>query len=200
MATVWNPADLTNITLSSTNHIAAGQFNANGGVRAAPTVHATGKWYFELSGITVDGAVNLGTENGGAALVGAGDISIDVGGNFHYPAGTTSTGGGSPAGHTVCFAIDLDNLLAWVRYDGGAWVGNGVGAGVPSSGTNGGSLATITTPQAIHAFLQGTAGGPPHGTCTINAGDSAFAQAVPSGFTGWDSPAVFPYVQSKVIF
>lgn len=199
MATVWNPSDEVNVGLSVGNHVATGVANTNGAVRSIGSTHSSGKWYLELSGIVSSGGSSgFGIYDTSGTLTSGPDIYIDPGGTFHFHGGTHLTGEGAPDGHVVSFAIDFDNGLAWCRYDAGTWHGNSGSAGDPSSGLNGGIITGINLPQSIMAFLQSLAG--QHSTCTINAGDSAFVNTVPAGFTGWDQPVIFRYAQSRVIF
>ena len=184
MATVWNPADKTaSISLSNTNHTAVTTVGGNEGVRATPTYHgASGKWYLEYTGITF-GAGNScrwGFADAGLSLgTATGVMGVDTAGNVNGGAGSM---GSSPAGKTVCIAMDFDNKRMWARYDGGSWVGNG-GSADPAANTNGLDISTgFTLPVIPYTRLQFA------GTGTLNCGDSAFVQAVPSGFLGWDAP------------
>jgi hypothetical protein len=85
---------------------------------------------------------------------------------------------GTVAGHTVCFAVDLDNNLLWVRIDNGNW--NGSGTANPATGTGG--IAIPERPALDpHAFLQNA--------CTVDivSDSGSWAQTAPSGFSDWNT-------------
>lgn len=194
MATVWNAADeTTNITLSNTNHTATSTAGGNNGIRSIGVSHSTGKWYLEFTNIlSPGGSGSYGFAVAGDALGGAGQCGVDPGGNLHGTGGTTAMGS-APDGKTLAFAIDLDHGKIWARYDAGAWVGDGTAGADPSSNTHG-LVNAPTVPLLLHTWLQNNPG-----HVTLNAGDSAFVQSVPSGFTAWDSPVIFPTAQSRII-
>jgi hypothetical protein len=196
MATVWDPADkTTNITLSSGNHIATTTGGAgNEGVRASPTYHgASGKWYLEYTGISFGHTSRWGFTSAMETLGDtAGVLGIDTAGWINAGAGGPC---GDPTGHTVCFAMDFDNKKMWVRYDGGAWVGNGGASPDPATDTNGVDITGFTSPVVPYFYGQFSGD-----TGTLNCGDSAFVQAIPSGFTAWDSiPPPPPVSYGQVI-
>ena len=182
MATVWNPADKTaHVSLSNTNHTAtAVTGGGNDGVRATPTYHgASGKRYLEYTGITHAYSSRWGLADAGLAL---GDSSpvlgVDTAGYINGGYGPI----GDPAGHTVCFALDFDNKRMWVRYDAGSWVGNG-GTPDPATNTSGIDISANAFPVIPYMYVQYSTD-----TGTLNCGDSAFVQAIPSGFLAWDAP------------
>jgi hypothetical protein len=198
MTTTWNPSDDTGTwTFTSTNHIAthSGGFE-NAYVRATTgAAHSSGKWYLEYTSVTSNAGADglkIGFGNTSVsisnALDDANSANIDNSGNIH-PLGALSLG--APDGHTLCMAIDLDNKLFWVRFDGGSWHGDSTGlAGDPVAGTHGCAI-TSALPMTPAFYSQNNFGGPPqHDTATINAGDNAFSFSIPSGFLGWDAPPV----------
>lgn len=82
------------------------------------------------------------------------------------------------AGHTNCFAVDLDNLLIWARTDDRPW--NGDVLADPSTSTGGLSLATLVLPSAPMVMCN------VFDTVTCDFGDQGFRFAPPSGFVaGW---------------
>ena len=199
MATVWNPADKTvNITLSVGNHVATTTGSAgNEGVRAHSTYHgSSGKWYLEYTGITHAHTSRWGFADAGYTLGNSsGILGLDTSGDVNGGTPTPMTGVlGDPAGHTACFAMDFDNKRMWVRYDGGLW--NGIVASNPATNTGGIDISTgFTLPVTPYFYGQFTAD-----AGTLNCGDSAFVQAIPSGFTAWDStPPVPPVSYGQVI-
>lgn len=188
MTTAWNPADKdAAITLTSTNHVASSVSGGNNGVRSTGVTHSSGKWYMEYTDILSPGGSGA---YGFAALAdtlgAAGQLGVGVSGTF-FGAGGSVAVGSAPDGKTVAFAVDLDNLKAWIRYDAGSWVGNGVGSPDPSTNTGGLDITGSTLPLYLHAWLQNNPG-----HVTVNAGDSAFVQAIPSGFLAWDAPIPNP--------
>lgn len=193
MATKWNPADKgANITLSSTDHVATNS-SGNSGVRSIGITHQTGKWYFEFPAYDnigagsghlgcVDSSYNLNSTppNGGAFC------GVDPAGNLVSSVGTHASGLGNPDGHHVSMAVDFDNNRMWMRYDGGAWAGNGASPD-PVTNTNGWDIGTVdANPVYLAVRHQGSGA-----HTTINAGDSAFTYTAPSGFTAWDTTPPF---------
>jgi hypothetical protein len=190
MATVWNVADKTPwIALTHGNHIGTSFGSAgNEGVRATTSHGASGKYYLEYTGITPTStsghACNWGFADASMTLGNNGTVNVDTAG---YITGGAGSMGGDATGHTVCFAMDFDNKRMWARYDGGSWVGNGVGTPDPVANTGGIDISSVTVPLFPYMKLQFTAD-----TGTLNCGDSSFLQTVPTGFTAWDASAAGP--------
>lgn len=184
----WNPSDKsTNITLSSTNHVAACATFSDEGVRALIS-HTTGKFYLEMAvggtgGIRFFTGFSLladtlttGTPNG---------FYADING-FLHANGTSYGSFVPPAGHTIGFAVDLGSLLGWARLDGGAWIGDVGGSPDPVAGVLGVPLTHFSGAAmfpACHLLYSSGA------ACnvTLNLGDTSFATAAPSGFSAWDN-------------
>jgi hypothetical protein len=83
-------------------------------------------------------------------------------------------------GDVICFAIDLNHGLYWVRKNTGSW--NTSATADPVAGTGGRSIPFSYIAPVINL-------GATSEQVTANFGGSAFAQTVPSGFTsGWASP------------
>ena len=199
----WNPLDKdTSITLSNTNHTATAIGGSDTAVRGT-TSHTTGRYYLEY---TVTQAGGLRGVRGFAAstqslttpppptgtLLHA--FGLDNGGNSTVGGGS---GAGNPTGHVVCLAIDMNAGKYWGRYDGGAWFGSGTGAD-PATGVNGLNYTTVIplgTPIFAYTVIIDFGTRP---VITINAGDTAFAQAIPGGFVAWDAPAPTPIDGSKI--
>lgn len=192
MTTTWNPADKSAaITLSVTNHRATSTAGGNSGVRGSPTSHASGKWYIEYSNIlSPGGSGRYGFAALADALGGAGQAGVAPNGTLFVPLGSVAMGA-VPDGKLLAFAVDLDNLKIWARYDAGSWVGSGASPD-PATNTSGLSLASIVSPLYPYCWLQNNPG-----TCDINAGDLAFAQTKPVGFTAWD--AVPPITRTSML-
>jgi len=182
--TTFNPSDLVNISLSGGNLTASpiGQ----GGVRSIAA--AVDKHYFEIrfsgasgfAGAAVgiaNSAANLATvittATGAAICAGNGNISVN---------GTAQTGVGAfSANGSCCIALDTIGKLIWFR-NGAAGNWNGSGTANPATGAGGYSFSGLTGGSAIiYAFAGGTTS--LVSSTTANFGDSAFAGAVPAGFT-----------------
>lgn len=191
MSTRWDPAAKgTNITLSNTNHTASDTlFGDNGKVLGGPTSHSSGKWYLEYSSITSSNSFIIGFGKSTISLNDntlTGMIGIDQTGSYRTDGGSGASGLGTPVGHTMAIAIDFDLGKIWFRYDNtGLW--NGSGAADPATNVGGLSLFSVTGTFLPAAFLQNLAAN----GVTLNAGDTAFSGAIPSGFTAWDSTPPF---------
>jgi hypothetical protein len=111
---------------------------------------------------------------------------------FYNPVYTYDSYG---IGDVVCVALDCDNGLVWFRKNGGHWVGTDNTTADPASGTAG-----IKADSSSSSPWANQSPGNPQkglffpainlcghlGQFTANFGATAFAQAVPSGFTsGW---------------
>jgi hypothetical protein len=187
--TTWNPADKdADIVLSSGNHIATVSVTGNHCVRGT-TSHASGKWYLEYSGITITNGYGLGIATAAQSLSNIAVDStfaqgIDATGNVKGTGGGGTLG--APSGHTIGMAIDITAGKYWFTYDGSNWAGHTLGAD-PGTGSLGCDY-TDTIPAAVAVFpwvgLQSISAATE--TTTLNAGDSAFAFFVPTGFTAWD--------------
>ena len=78
----------------------------------------------------------------------------------------------------VGVALDMDNGKIWFR-KGATWQASGD----PAGGTNA-AFTGISVAQYIGYSTDGSVGT----QGTLNAGQSAFANAAPSGFSGWTNP------------
>lgn len=194
--TTWNPADKdAAITLSGADLTATnGATGAWRSVRAT-TGQITGKWYFECTVTALDGTgIILGLANASAALNNyAGSDAYGAGYQVQtslYGFSATSNGAtfNSGAGQIVAFAVDFGTGNTWL-FNGGTW---NSGSGNPAAGTGGNTInGTVNDGIAVFPmfsgfFLSGGSG------MTLNAGGTAFAYTVPSGFTGWDLTPVPP--------
>lgn len=198
MSAGLNPADCSSsISLTNTNHTATCTAAGNHSVRGINS-HTTGKWYMEFTSInfqSASGVVGLGVAADGLDTNSVLEFGAQNGGTVANSFGATASLGSAPDGHVVSIAVDLTNNLAWVRLDGGSWVGSGAGAD-PSTGAKGLSISGRSAALFPWIRLQNNA--PP--TATFNGGDSSFAESVPSGFTGWDvSGASLPSVSRPVV-
>lgn len=189
VSSTWDPATITNVTLSGGNLVATNTSSAtNQGARVAAAKN-TGKFYFEMAMTTTPG--------GGACSVGVGPLASiysTLNGNgttgamlqtdgtgtvFSDGTNTGITFGARSAGDTIGIAVDLDNRKAWFRIAAaGNWNNNA--SFNPATNVGGVTVpAGSMAPYAGFAFVSGY-------VFTANFGASAFAGIVPAGYvSGW---------------
>ena len=185
------------------------------------TSQRNGKLYVEFttllntnnSGVGIGNALATFTGWGNGTAVGPGNGPAASGaGCFSYENGSIwidgvqqSNWAGSTAlsNAVVRVAIDLDNDLIWFSVNGGYWNGiaganpsNGIASPRPPSnqpqvGSGGYDISAITANGPIYLWAELVGG---YDAVTLNAGGSAFAYSIPSGFVAWDSvsPASAP--------
>jgi hypothetical protein len=190
----WDAATVAAVTLSGGNLVATntGTTSANQGAHvASASGRTTGKYYFEITMSVNTGGVNIsagiGTTastftnmgNGGTT----GDVLYGAAGSVWSNASNTGTAlGTSTASQLFGFAVDLDNRKFWCR-KGAAGNWNGSGTANPATNTGG---ITITAGTMVPFVTFGGSVGTANNIQTANFGASAFAGAVPAGFTaGW---------------
>jgi hypothetical protein len=185
--TTWNPADVTGVVLSNGNLTATVPSTA-GGVRGIDK-QLSGKFYFEYTlntnGSTWDFGAGIAT-GGAARSYGSGggnaaSITVDRGNGFLWN-GTTSTGigfGAIPTGGVLCCAVDFTNGLIWFR-SGAAGNWNNNAANNPATAVGGVNFLSPGFAWYPFAGFSGVASGQ---NVIANFGDTAFAGAVPAGFT-----------------
>lgn len=166
----WNPFDKGGACTLSGGNLTASTTASLDAVKAK-TYHATGHWYFEISGMT-------NTEN----VLG---ITSDIGGTTVFPGGTIQGFGyydvtgqkfnnGVGAGYGAAYApgdvigVEFNNgdLTFWK---------NGVSQGLAFAGIVG-SFTPAWGPAT---------GGAGTRTATLNIGTTAFAFAIPAGAAAW---------------
>jgi hypothetical protein len=202
MANSFDPSNVAAaFVLSNANHTATSNTGGNNsGYGTSDTFKSSGKLYFEYTNIQLQGSSTIGFAPAGNPLT---SNSLTVGGVSE--SGSVSGGGssnvGAPDGHTLCFAVDFTNSKYWVRIDGGSWAGSGSGAADPATNTNGVALSAIldfgpapTPPFAPFVWFQNN---PCH--VTMNLGDSAFVQSLPSGFVAWDTTPIEEHTFATVV-
>lgn len=198
MSAGLNPADCSaSISLTNTDHTATCTAAGNHSVRGI-NHHGTGKWYLEFSAInfqSASGVVGLGVAADGLDTNSVLEFGAQNGGTIANSFGGTSSLGSAPDGHTVSIAVDLGTNKAWVRLDGGSWVGASGSSGDPVAETNGIDVSGRTADLYPWIRLQNNASP----TATFNGGDSSFAESVPSGYTGWDAVVIPPSLSRPVV-
>lgn len=188
----FDPGTTTDTALTGNNLTATHTTtNANSGARVLPVVN-TGKFYFEIKLITGHGAFDsMGLLSAGVtytnfAVAGAGanTLTVSRGGNVVINGTTVVTAAnmGAFVPNDVCgIAVDHAAHKAWVRRNAGNWNANA--AADPVAGTNSLTLPSVALAPGVCFAGTGTA---INDAYTANFGASAFANAVPSGFTaGW---------------
>lgn len=192
--TTWNPSDKSaNITLSGGNLTATSTSATQGGARGVAG-KKLGKHYVEFTCTTISGtATGVGAVYGGATLTSMGTASSTGRGIFVLVTGkiwangvdTGATLGALSNGDVICMALDKDNRQAWFRKGAGDW--NGVSTNDPTiSGTGVYYPSTVSRVGGGEAWYLGLSSNVSGNAVTVNVGDTAFSQSVPSGYTsGW---------------
>lgn len=181
--TSWNPADKSEpVTLAGFNLIAVGHTGGGQqGVRGT-TSHTAGKFYCEFTGSGVgwlgcgfaNAAQNLGTAPG-AGTDGIIWYSNGLGWSF-YNGGWLNFDAPETAGEVCALAIDFAADKCWKRNAAG-WNGN------PAAGTGGYDIPALCASGAVFPLFSSYNG---DGSESANFGGSAFAYAIPGGFTAWN--------------
>lgn len=190
----WNPADihsdnsLSGGNLTVTRGVAAFAFR---GVRATKS-HSSSKYYYEtdLTAITAPNdslALGIGnstmtlttfpgsTYNSTGMLNGTGKVGIN--------SVVVATYATFVQGQTLCMAVDLDNMRMWYRTNGGNWNNNA--SADPATNTLGVDISSLNASGAGPPYFPAMCLSNSGDTFTSNFGASAYAQAVPSGFSNW---------------
>jgi hypothetical protein len=165
------------------------------GLAGSVAFRSAGKFYFECTW-NVFGSTGIGVGIGDHNLLatgaqnGAPDIALlfpnQLNSGIYCNANNTSVnlGANCVVNDVVCTAVDLTAGLIWFRRNAGNW--NGSGTANPATGVGGVNYAQYWSSVismygfAPYAFMFGT-----NDQMTLNFGDTAFAQAVPSGFGNW---------------
>lgn len=184
VGTTWNPSDkVSTIVLSNGNLTASGGVSSVGNVRSTGTVATGLKFYFEQTYVTpTTGIIGVGIANSSAVVNTnnyANTAFITDGGNIFINGSNTGINLGTfTTGIVIGIAVDLANYLIWFREGpAGNWNGN---ASYSPGGTGGQSISAFMTGVPAYGYLAYNSSG---AVVTANFGGSAFAGAVPSGFT-----------------
>src|SRR5215472_115774 len=199
--TTWNPADKgAHITLSANNLLATMAAGSAGdeGVRST-TSKSSGKWVYEMGYNFPGGAVSdtgCGIANGSATFPGLGGngnlgamLFMGASGplyvnTFHY--GSPVNSNWTSAAMTTMWALDVGNNKLWfATSNNGLWNNDVLANQNPATNTGG---INLTTPAGVtgpyYAACVITAGNTGQ-AFSVNFGQSAFVNAVPSGFSAW---------------
>ena len=190
----WDSGTVTAVTLSSGDLVATntGTTSASQGAHVASSMgRTTGKYYFEVRWTTLAGGANLGfgigttastySAMGGNATVG--NMVFRSGNIYANGSNLGSLLGVQIAGNYVDVAVDLGARLIWFRGVGGFWNSTVSATNNPATGVGG---LTIPAGTMVPFCTFGGTGGVANNVLTANFGASAFAHAVPSGYTsGW---------------
>jgi hypothetical protein len=182
----FNPATVSNTSLSNGNLTATHSNTSAGGARVAATLTA-GKYYFEMT-------LNVGSGGQDAfGLMLSSDNYLNfltngvavqrATGNIYSNGITGKTLGAFANGNILGAAIDLTGRLAWFR-KGAAGIWNNDGTANPATGIGGVTVVpTVAFGPGVCFSGAGTAANDAY---TANFGASAFSGAVPSGYAaGW---------------
>jgi len=180
--TTWNPADLSNVTLTGSNLIAT-VGTGTGGVRSVASL-SSGKYYWENTWTTINtntivSGISLASASISAPTTACAKVSRLNGHIFinNSDTGSTITGGSTVApGSVVCCAVDFTAQLIWLRI-GAAGQWNGSGTANPATASGGLSITSIA--GNLFAMMAGQTSD----RVTANFGDSAFTGTTPAGFT-----------------
>ena len=190
----WDAGTVTAVTLSGGDLVASntGTTSTSQGAHVASAKgRTTGKYYFEVQWTTLGGGANLGfgigtTASTYSAMGGNATVGNMVFRNGNVYANGSLVGGllgVQIAGNRVDVAVDLGARLIWFRGVSGFWNSTVNASNNPATGVGG---VAIPAGTMVPFCTFGGSGGAANNVLTANFGASAFAHAVPSGFTsGW---------------
>lgn len=184
--TTWNASDKNALVTLTNNNLTADALSSSGSyvaVRAGASKLA-GKYYFEgrypSDIVTANQLVGIGSATASLSqYLGQSAQSGGLDGAGNIQGIGAGTDGDPNLGDIISVAVDCDNKRIWFRVNGGIW--NGSAGNNPTTNVGGKSFAGFTGP--VFPMWNG---GFSHGVFIVNFGATAFAYAVPSGFTsGW---------------
>lgn len=190
VSTAFDPTHKSaNITLSGSNLIATLNATTGGFDSVLATVgKSSGKYYAEFTPFfTVNNPI-IGISNLAGFI--SNDFIGDTAGNLGWDADNRILSASAvvtniqtfASGDTACMAADLTNSKIWFRTNGGNWNNDVIGNQNPATNTGGISLSGLTAgPYFPGVSILNLTGN----SFTANFGNTAYAQAVPSGFGNW---------------
>lgn len=183
----FDPATVIETALSNNNLTATHTtVNANSGARVVP-LKSTGKFYFEITLVAGHGSfdgwglASSGITYNNFILSSTNSVAVARGGGITINGGAALANVGAFNPNDVCgIAVDLTAHLVWVRRNAGTW--NNSGTANPVTATGGFAVPAVALAPLVCFVGSGTA---INDAYTANFGAAAFANAAPSGFTGW---------------
>jgi hypothetical protein len=180
---------LTNgsVTITGGGLIATGGGTSSAGSADSFRVGSSQKLYFEFTyNVRVSGNTGAGFGFVGAAYSNFAVQMVllySAGGIYEDGSNTGVNIGATVNGDVICYAVNFLRGLYWVRKNAGNW--NGIAGADPVTGAGGRAI-----PASMGFIAPITNFGQSADQITANFGATAFAQAVPAGYTsGWASPA-----------
>lgn len=197
----FDPASIgTSVTLSNSNKTATPASSSPYNYAYGTTARYTGKRYYEFSpgstsfeSIGFTGTAGRTLDNGqgspnsfGTRVQGqigwASDGSVKTCGVGENSPATLSTVATWTSGNRLSFALDIDNLLLWLRVGAGNWNNNA--SADPAAGTLGISAKWLLSGAASWLIWPGcNMGNTSASSMYLKTAD--FTQTVPAGFSSW---------------
>lgn len=190
--TTFDPTPTTgfvNVTLSGGNLVMTG--TASDGSSRSVASHSTGKYYAEFTLTAAGTALNdtsAGIANASANLATAPNSTVNTA-TAYAGSGTIWVNGSNPTalatgmgtGGILRVAADLTNGCIYFSYNGANWNNNGSADPTSTCGTGSVSLSGFTGPYYSYAGTMAGGGN----VWTMNAGNTLYAYAVPTGYGDW---------------
>lgn len=180
----WNPSDKSASVVLSNGDLWAYASAANQGVRGK--VPAANKFYFEVTnsgGFSGNTGIATATANlTTIAINGIGGAVCNANNGAIWINNTTAQAslGAIANGDVLCVAVDRTNQRIWFRKNGGIWNNNA--SADPATNVGGLNISALFASVPPYPFAGfGIAG--VNKNQVANFGASAFAQAIPSGFS-----------------
>lgn len=162
-----------------------------------------GKYFFECTFTTVGTALDVATGVGSAAMInaygasypGAGfdGIAVTPGNYQGITLNNVFLGGATPSvdGEIVSVCVDIGNRLFWatdavMRAAGQPWNNSAIGVSNPATGLGGRDISQMFSPP-YYVFYDSHDNSAT--SATLNFGNTAFSQAIPTGFVAWQEPS-----------
>lgn len=141
--TIWNPADVSGMTLTNSDLTATSNTTSHSGVRSSQS-RISGKRYVEFTTTNNASTERLGLANSGwpeNVVLGSDVSGVGIAPNGVVTLNGVSLGNGPAwvSGGTLDTALDFDGTQFWYRVNGGAWSNSAVSgvSGYQSVGTSG---------------------------------------------------------------
>jgi hypothetical protein len=185
-APAFDPASISNVTLTNSNLTATHSNTTIPGGAQALAPQVAGKWYFEITQTTTPHGtadvvaglypvpVNLGNTSNGT-----GGVSVLSGNGAIWISSVNTVLLGAFAAGDVCgVAVDFTAGLFWARKNAGNW--NNSGTANPATGAGG--LAIVSSAPWAPVVVFNGSGSQAGDSYTANFGATSYANTAPSGF------------------